>query len=228
MKNRLLSIILTSIALGACASAQPAGITEESGGWKIWEGRGTINISEKALVYEPVSFQDEDYDYDIEGRGPAAIAAKEIKGKNWTLDIKPAFLSDDKIYNRYTIGLWFGNKELRPCANNQESASLLLRRTRGPNPKDGNLILEFRNEGKTKTVAIPMNASLFRFQRNKNKMTFFYSIGYRPNFKESFSTQIPKKTQVHFISGARMDGKFIGMPKLRITKLELNGNNILK
>lgn len=222
-KFYLLSVM---VLLSACFSAHKGGSAQNS--WKIWEGRGNITVNENVLLYEPINLQDEEFDLDIEGRGPAAIAAKLIKGKTWTLDVKPVFLSNGRVFNRFTIGLWSGKKGERPSlASKAASMTFALSKTRGPAASDTVLKVTLRKGESLQTVELPGNANLFRFQRENGNIKFFYSIGYRPNFVESISFALDSNDPVYFMAGARYDGKVSGKPVMKLTQFTLDGKNFL-
>lgn len=217
-------ILLPLLLFCGCVSTQEVSSDINTGDWKIWQGRGLIDIKTNEIVYTPVNLQDEEYDSDVEGRGPAAIAAKEIHGKNWILDIKTMFLSRDREFNRLTVGLWFGEPNIRPSLGSPAAKLVLaLSRTRGPeNEHDGLTFQVIKKDGKK--IDLPVNSSLFRFQRKKNKLTFYYSLGYNVDFKEVFTVNVPDKYEPQLILGARIDGH-ADNAIMKIRGLLLNGKN---
>jgi hypothetical protein len=219
-------LVSVMILLSSCFSEHKN--TGSQAGWNIWEGRGNITVNENILLYEPVSFQDEEYDSDIEGRGPAAIAAKLIKGKKWTLDFRPVFLSNSHVFNRFTVGLWSGQKGKRPSlASKDARMTFALSKTRGPGPDDTILKITLKKGDVSQNIELPGNARFFRFQREGSIVKFFYSTGYRPNFTEALSFTLDTDDPVYFTAGARYDGKISGKPVMKLIQLTLDGKNFL-
>ena len=138
-EKRQLTILLAAFVLASCSAAQLSD-NDIPDKWEMWEGRGNVVINESSMTYYAVNLQDEEYDYDIEGRGPALIAAKRIRGKKWILDVKSLFFSNDKVFNRFSMGIWAGNPEKRPnLASKNAELIVSVTRTRGGESGDNSL-----------------------------------------------------------------------------------------
>lgn len=221
--------ILFFLVLSGCTFYNKNAVTIETGKWEFWEGRGKASVSPDNFIYEPASLQDEEYDYDIEGRGPALIAAKRIQGKKWVLEMKPAFFSLGRSYSRLTVGLWFGNKGVRPSLGSKEANTVLsVSCTRGENPGDYKTFVEIRNAQGKKIEILPNNLTFLKFERKNSNVTVYYSTSYRPEYEKSVSVKLEGNPDARFISGARYDGKAYPGEKLRIIQFNLNGRNFLE
>ena len=222
MKKAYMLFLITF--LSGCAAAVSGNVAVNNTKWQSWQGRGHAEISEDSILYRPDNLQDEEYDYDIEGRGPALILSKNVPGKKWVLDAFPMFFSSDKVYNRFSFGLWIGKDGTRPSlASKGADAVVSIRRTRGPERSDNTFSLVIRDSGGTKTVSLPMLSSSFRFERDKNEIIIYYSADYKVSYKEAGRVSMPGKSSVLFFMGGRYDGQIFGDPRMSMRSLQLNG-----
>lgn len=226
-KNLVLFVV--AFVMAACSTVNTGNMASSQGKWQFWQGRGNAQVQVDSVIYEPENLQDEEYDYDVEGRGPALILSRIVPGKKWQLDLKPQFFSLDKTYNRFSFGLWIGDSSARPSIGSKMAKAVLaVSRTRGPEKGDNALKLIIREKEDPKTISLSLLTSDFRFEREKNEIIVYVSEGYVVRYKEIARIPIPRKGTVSFFVGARYDGVIFGEPRMILRNMTLNGEGFFE